>query len=484
MMLESPLLPQMRGFINGRWRGAATDAVLSVIDPATGELLSQVPDMAASETIEAAEAAQAALDEGTPSSLQTRGAWLVDIADQLLSHQEEFARIITLEQGKPLGEAAAEVAYASGFFQFFSGQLELLESDELPAPIKNLKWTIHHRPAGVAALITPWNFPLAMLAKKLAPALAAGCSVVIKPAELTPLSAIALCHVTERAGVPPGLVNLVIGRPEPIGAVLCSHPVIRVLSFTGSTEVGKLLLRDTAPHIKRLALELGGNAPFIVFGDAGIEAAADALMLNKFRCSGQTCVCSNRIYVQHEIADELVVAVVARVEKLRVGHGLEAGTDIGPLINRNGFDKVATHVADALAQGAQRIFGAEPVRPQQEWGAFYPPTVLTGIKPQMLVTQEETFGPVVAVSTFSTEDEVVAQSNSTPYGLAAYLFTRDGARAERVAARLKFGHVGINTGQGPTPEAPFGGMKQSGFGREGGSEGLWEYCETQTLARA
>ncbi|HVF09920.1 MAG TPA: NAD-dependent succinate-semialdehyde dehydrogenase, partial [Abditibacteriaceae bacterium] len=483
-MLESPLLPEVNGSINGEWRDAATGAVLPVRDPANGELLAEVPDMGAAETTEAVEAAQAALDNGVPPDLATRSAWLATIADQLLANQDEFARIITLEQGKPLKEAAAEVAYAAGFFQFFSGQLKQLESDALPEPIKNLRWAIHHRPAGVAALITPWNFPLAMLAKKLAPALAAGCTVVIKPAELTPLSAIALCHLAERAGVPPGRVNLVIGQPIPIGAVLCSHPAIRVLSFTGSTEVGKLLLRDTAPHIKRLALELGGNAPFTVFEDAHIEAAADALLLNKFRCAGQTCVCANRIYVQRKIADEFVTAVVARVSSLRVGHGLTEGTDIGPLINRDGFDKVASHVADALVQGAQRVCGEEPPRPQQEWGAFYPPAVLTGVGPQMLVTQEETFGPIVAVATFTTEDEAVAQANSTPSGLAAYCFTGDAARAECVAARLKFGHVGLNTGQGPTPEAPFGGMKQSGFGREGGIEGLWEYCETQTVVRS
>ncbi|MBI4578129.1 MAG: aldehyde dehydrogenase family protein, partial [Planctomycetes bacterium] len=331
-------------------------------------------------------------------------------------------------------------------------------------------------------LIVPWNFPLGMLAKKLAPALGAGCGVVIKPAALTPLATIACCHLMEQAGLPPGRCNLVIGRAGPIGEVLCSHPAVRVLSFTGSTEVGQLLIRSTAAHIKRLTMELGGNAPFIVFEDADLEPAANELIANKFRASGQTCVCTNRVYVQQPVAEAFTGLVARRVEKLRVGNGLDPETDIGPLVDRQAFIKVAEHVRDALAKGARRIVGHDPEPPASDWGAYYPPTLLVDITPDMLVCREETFGPVVAVSTFESEDEVVDMANDTIYGLAAYVFTRDPARADRVIRRLSFGHVGWNTGTGPTPEAPFGGMKQSGFGREGGLEGLFEFCETQVVA--
>jgi succinate-semialdehyde dehydrogenase/glutarate-semialdehyde dehydrogenase len=323
-----------------------------------------------------------------------------------------------------------------------------------------------------------------MLAKKIAPALAAACSVVLKPASITPLITIALSELFERIGLPPGQFNLVIGRAGPIAKVLCSHPAVRLISFTGSTEVGSELIRNTAPHVKRLSMELGGNAPFIVFEDADLAAAADQLMGNKFRAGGQTCVCANRVYVHERIAAEFTDAMADRVRKLRVGDGLDPATDIGPLINRDAFDKVREHVQDALARGAKRVVGDDPPRPQHDWGAFFPPTLLTGIEPNMRITQEETFGPVLPLATFKDEESVIEAANSTPFGLAAYVFTRDAERANRVLPQVRFGHVGLNTGTGPTPEAPFGGMKQSGFGREGGVEGLLEFCETQTVAAA
>jgi len=282
---------------------------------------------------------------------------------------------------------------------------------------------------------------------------------------------------------PPGQFNLVIGHAAPIGDVFCAYPAVRLISFTGSTEVGKLLAEKTAPHLKRLALELGGNAPFIVFDDADIESAAAALIANKFRCAGQTCVCTNRVYVHQRIAGPFVEAVRERASKLKVGNGMDPDTDIGPLINRAGFDKVSRHVNDALSQGAERVLGTDPPAPPGEWGCFYPPTILTNVTPQMLPFREETFGPVIAVATFESEDDAIAQANGTPYGLASYLFTRDPERAQRVRTALCFGHVGINTGAGPTPEAPFGGMKESGYGREGGLDGLFEFCETQTSPR-
>jgi len=481
-MIESPLLPQCLGYIDGRWTGATTGQTLTVHDPATGEMLAQVPNMGAAEAEAATAAAERALKE-TPAPEQ-RHQWLRALEVTLLQARDELARIITREQGKPLRESLVEVEYAAGFFHFFARQWEHLAPRTLSEKIRGCEWTIYHRPAGVAGLITPWNFPLALLAKKLSAAIAAGCSVVAKPAELTPLTAIAFWHLAEQVGIPPGRLNLVIGQPAPIGKVLCEHPSVRVISFTGSTATGKLLLQQAAPHVKRVTLELGGNAPFIVFEDADLNTAVENLMANKFRCAGQTCVCTNRVFVHQAVAAPFVEMLAERVSALRVGNGMEPGTEIGPLINRAGFEKVSRHVTDALNRGAKRVVGKEPVCPQNDWGYFFPPTVLTGMNPSMQAFQEETFGPVVSIATFYTEEEVLALANDTPYGLAAYLFTQDEQRALRCAERLRFGHVGLNTGTGPTPEAPFGGMKQSGFGREGGTEGLFEFCEPQTVAKA
>jgi succinate-semialdehyde dehydrogenase/glutarate-semialdehyde dehydrogenase len=479
-MFTSPLLTNSLGYFEGRWQGARAGPTLVVQNPATGEPLASLPDAGEGEARRAVEIAAGALDAEVP--LETRRGWLTAIDEALREHKEELARIITSENGKPRAEAAVEVEYAAGFFRFFAGVLDHLEPHRLPEPIRDLPWTVHYRPAGVAALITPWNFPLAMLAKKLAPALGAGCGVVMKPAEETPLTALALATILERVHVPGDRWQLVMGRPEPIGRVLCTDPRVRIISFTGSTEVGRKLMAASAPHVKRLAMELGGNAPFIVFEDVPPAAAADALMPNKFRAGGQTCVCTNRVYVHRGVAEPFTRAVADRVRRLRVGDGMDPETDIGPLINRDGFDKVAAHVADALARGATRVVGYDPPRPEHAWGAFYPPTVLAGITADMLVCREETFGPVVAIATFETEGEVIDAANATPYGLAAYLFTEDSGRAQRVIRELRFGHVGLNTGMGPAPEAPFGGMKQSGFGREGGIEGLMEFVEPQVVA--
>jgi succinate-semialdehyde dehydrogenase/glutarate-semialdehyde dehydrogenase len=479
-MIESRLIEHIGGYVDGQWVVSTPGGTFEVQNPATGEQLASLPRMGEAETNQAVAAAENALQ--TPVSPEQRKAWLLAIHDGLIGQKQEFARIITLEHGKPLKESLTEVEYTAGFFRFFAEQIHRLEAESLPIAGFTGRWTVHHRPAGVVALITPWNFPLAMIGKKVAPALAAGCAVIVKPAGQAPLSTIALTHVAERAGIPAGRLNLVVGPSAPIGDVLCRHPAVRVISFTGSTEVGRELIAKTAPYVKRLALELGGNAPFIVFEDADLAVAVDALLSNKFRASGQTCVCTNRVYVHRRIAESFTSAVAERVRKLRVGNGLEPQTDIGPLINRDAFDKVAAHVRDAIARGARRIVGVDPARPANNWGAFYPPTVLTGVTPEMLVCREETFGPVVAMTTFDEEEAVIEAANSTPYGLAAYVFTQDAARAERVIARLSFGHVGLNTGVGPRPEAPFGGMKQSGFGREGGWEGLLEFCETQVVA--
>ncbi len=479
-MIQSPLLRDIAGYINGEWTNGNTARTLAVTNPATGEHLADVPDMSERETAAAIEASAAALRVETP--LEQRRAWLMKMVDLLTANKSELARVITLEQGKPLTESTIEVEYSAGFFRFYAHHIERLRAEALPEPIKNLRWTIHHRPAGVAALIAPWNFPLAMLAKKLAPALAAGCTIVAKPADLTPLTAIAFWTLAQQLDLDPGRLNLVMGKPAPIGDVICSHPDVRVISFTGSTAVGKHLVAGTAPHIKRLSLELGGNAPFIVLDDADPELAADALLANKFRCAGQTCVCANRIYIHRDLEVAFVRAVAERVKKLRVGDGIDAGTDVGPLINTAAFEKVARHVEEAMRQGARRVVGHDLTPQPQNWGAFYPPTVLTDVTPQMAISQEETFGPVVPIGTFDSDEEVIELANSTPYGLAAYLFTGDQVRGQRIISKLRFGHIGLNNGQGPTPEAPFGGMKQSGFGREGGIEGMLEFCETQVVA--
>lgn len=481
-MIESPLITRIGGYINGRWTQAASGETTIVLNRATGEHLAEVPCMGEEEALSAVEAADLALR--ITASPEQRRDWLLALHESLLANKEELARIITLEHGKPRNESSVEVEYAAGFLRFFAQQLARLEPEILPEPIRNCRWAIHHRPAGVAGLITPWNFPLAMLAKKIAPALATGCSVVVKPASITPLITVVLAGLIDQIELPAGKFNLVLGRPGPIGQVLCSHPAVRLISFTGSTEIGRLLIQNTAPHVKRLSMELGGNAPFIVFEDADLEATADQLVANKFRAGGQTCVCANRVFVQQNIVDSFTNAVAERVRKLRVGDGMDPETDIGPLINRDAFDKVVDHVRDALDHGAKRVVGDDPPRPEHDWGVFYPPTVLTGIQSNMRISREETFGPVVPIATFAAEETVVEQANDTPYGLAAYVFTRDQQRAERVIPQLRFGHIGLNTGTGPTPEAPFGGMKQSGFGREGGVEGLLEFCETQSVARA
>jgi len=478
-MIDSPLLKPCLGYINGRWVGAVSEQTSSVRNPATGEHLADVPKMGETETSEAIEAAAGTMHPFASAS--DRQKWLLSIAAGLLDHRDALGKIITMEQGKPLREAAGEVEYAAAFYSHFAGILDHVAPRALPERLRNCRWTVHHRPAGVAGLITPWNFPLAMFSKKLSAAMGAGCAVVMRPASPTPLSAVAFCHVAERVGIPPGWINLVIGDSKAIARVLCEHPAVRVISFTGSTEIGQTLAGQASPRIKRVAMELGGNAPFIVFEDADLPQAVEALVANKFRCGGQTCVCANRVFVHQSVIGAFIERLAPRVEALKVGDGLAPDTNIGPLINRSAFDKVAGHVADALSKGARRIVGTAPLRPPDDWGCFYPPTLLSNITRDMRVFQEETFGPIIALTQFSSENEAIRLANDTEYGLAAYVFTADSEKAHRCAECLSFGHVGINTGTGPTPEAPFGGMKHSGFGREGGTEGLAEFCEPQTV---
>jgi succinate-semialdehyde dehydrogenase/glutarate-semialdehyde dehydrogenase len=482
-MIDSPLLPHIAGYIGGRWTAGTGDRAITVINPATGEQLARIAAMGAAETRQAVDVAQQALAQ--PADIATRRRWLAQIADALVANKEEIGRILTLEHGKPWPEAQVEVEYAAGFFRYCAQEIEALAPRTLGERPRGMTWTVHYRPAGVAALITPWNFPIGMIAKKLAAALAADCPSVIKPSSKTPLTMIALFTLMERElDLPPGKVNLVIGPAGEIGDALCEHPDVQVVSFTGSTEVGRELMAKCAPQVKKVALELGGNAPFIVFADADLDNAADQLMANKFRGAGQTCVCANRILVQHEAVEAFTEKAVERVRRLNVGDGMQPGVDIGPLIDRNGFNKVRRHVADAIGHGARLVAGELPAEASEDWRCFYPPTVLTDVRHGMIVQCEETFGPLVPIMPFADEDEAVQIANDVEFGLAAYLFTSDDARAERVISRLRFGHVGHNTGSGPTPEAPFGGMKQSGIGREGGSEGLFEFVEPQTVPKA
>ncbi|MGD2084057.1 MAG: NAD-dependent succinate-semialdehyde dehydrogenase [Chromatiales bacterium] len=481
-MIESPLLNEVKGYIDGGWSAADSGDTFDVKNPATGELLASVPSMDRTEVRRAIKAAQRAQKQ--PSTLEQRRDWLAGIAQALTDERKEIGRILTMEHGKPWGEGQGEVDYAAGFFRFCAENIGELGSYALEARPRNCSWTVHYRPAGVVGLITPWNFPIGMIAKKLSAALAADCASIIKPSSKTPLTMIALFTLMhEHLDLPPGKVSLVTGRAGPIGDELCENPAVRMLSFTGSTEVGRELIRKTADQVKKLALELGGNAPYLVFADADLDQAVEQLVTNKFRGGGQTCVCSNRILVERGVAEVFSTKLGERVGRMRVGNGLEEGVDLGPLIDRSGYEKVRRHLNDALEKGAKMVAGGDPGEWTEDKGAFFNPTVVRGVMPGMLATQEETFGPLVPIMEFDGEEEAVSLANDTEYGLAAYVFTADDERAQRVIAALEFGHVGHNTGSGPTPEAPFGGMKQSGYGREGGREGLFEFVEPQTVPR-
>jgi len=480
-MIESPLLQNVKGYIGGRWVDNVGGNTFEVFNPATRERIAEVPSMPESDVLAAVEAGKSALRLTNPWPIETRRKWLEGIRDALKENKDEIGRILCMEHGKPLAEAQGEVEYAAGFFDYCAKHVEALDAHTIPEKPKDCTWTVHYRPVGVVGLIVPWNFPIGMIAKKLSAALAAGCPSVIKPASETPLTMVALFTLMDKLDLPEGMVNLVMGKASVIGKVLCEHKDVPMLSFTGSTEVGRKLVVDTADQVKKLALELGGNAPFIVFDDADLDAAADNLIANKFRGGGQTCVCANRVFIHEDVAEAFGEKLAERIGRMTVGDGMKDGVDIGPLVNQAGFDKVKRHLEDALSKGATLVAGKQPEELGD--GLFFPPTAVMGVTRDMCCYQEETFGPLVPMALFRSEDEVIEAGNDTEFGLASYVFTADAERAQRVAAGLRFGHVGWNTGTGPTPEAPFGGMKASGIGREGGLEGLFEFVEAQTVPR-
>ncbi len=474
MKIQDRDLVRRQAYLGGEWVEADSGLTLTVTDPATGEALAEVPAMGMAETRRAIQAAEAAWPAWRALTAAERGQRLRLWHDLMLESQEDLARLMTAEQGKPLAEARGEIAYAASFIDWFAEEGRRVYGDIIPPHQADKRLLVLKQPIGVCAAITPWNFPSAMLTRKAAAALAAGCTLVARPASETPLSALALAVLAERAGIPAGVFNVITGDPVPIGQELTSNPVVRKLSFTGSSAVGKLLMRQCADTLKKLSLELGGNAPFIVFDDADLEAAVAGAIQSKYRNTGQTCVCANRFLVQDGIYDAFAARLAEQAGELKVGPGLEAGVVQGPLINQAAVAKVEAHIADALAKGACLLAGGGR---HALGGTFFQPTVLADVDAGMRVAREETFGPVAPLFRFQTEAEAIALANATEFGLAAYFYTRDLARAWRVSEALEYGLVGINTGLVSTAVAPFGGVKQSGLGREGSRYGIEEYLE-------
>jgi len=477
MHLRDPLLLRDLAYIAGLWTAADSGAQTIIANPATGMALATVPDMGAAETRRAIAAADAAWPDWRGLTAKKRGAILRAWHDLIVAHADDLALLMTSEQGKPLAEARGEALYAASFVEWFAEEAKRTYGDVIPSPVANQRLVVLKQPIGVAAAITPWNFPCAMITRKVAPALAAGCPVVVKPAEQTPLTALALAVLAERAGFPPGVFNVVTGSATSaplIGGELTSNPTVRKLSFTGSTEVGRLLMAQCAPTLKKISLELGGNAPFIVFDDADVDAAVEGAMASKYRNAGQTCVCANRLLVQAGVYEEFAQKLAAKVAALRVGIGTESGVNQGPLIDAQALAKVEAHVADAVEKGARILTGGKR---HALGGTFFEPTVLADVNATMRCAREETFGPVAPLFKFADEAEAIAMANATEYGLAGYFYARDLSRVWRVAEALEYGMVGVNVGLIANEVAPFGGVKQSGIGREGSKYGIEEYLE-------
>jgi succinate-semialdehyde dehydrogenase/glutarate-semialdehyde dehydrogenase len=474
--LKDPKLFRSECYIDGEW--TSNSKTFPVINPATGAQLGTVPKMGAEETRRAIEAAERAWPAWRAKTAKERAAILRKLYELMMANQEDLAQIMTAEQGKPLTESRGEIAYGASFIEWFAEEGKRAYGDIIPQHQPDKRVLVIKQPIGVSALITPWNFPNAMITRKAGPALAAGCTVVIKPAGQTPYSALAMAELGSRAGIPKGVLNILTGDSKAIGAELCANPKVRKLSFTGSTETGRTLMKQCADTIKKLSLELGGNAPFIVFDDADLDAAVEGALASKYRNAGQTCVCANRIYVQDGVYDAFAAKLAAKVRGFKVGAGTEPGVVIGPLIDEQGVEKVERHVADALAKGAKTLLGG---RRHERGGLFFQPTVLTNVTADMLVSHEETFGPVAPLIRFKTEDEVIRLANDTEFGLCGYFYSRDIGRIFRVAEAMETGIVGANVGIISTEIAPFGGVKQSGLGREGSKYGLEEYLEVKYI---
>jgi succinate-semialdehyde dehydrogenase / glutarate-semialdehyde dehydrogenase len=475
---------QTKGFINGCWVDAISAKTFSVTNPATGQEIAQVANMHTEDCLAAITAAHNALPNWRAKTARERSQKLKAWFGLIHEHAESLAALMTAEQGKPLAEARGEVIYGASFVEWFAEEAKRVYGDVIPTTLNDRKLFVFKEPIGVVAAITPWNFPMAMITRKCAPAIAAGCTVVIKPAEATPLTALALADLAHQAGIPPGVFNVVVGdaRAAPaIGLAMCTDPRVRKISFTGSTEVGRILLKQSADTVKKLSLELGGNAPFLVFDDADIDAAVEGAVASKYRNAGQTCVCANRIYVQDAVYDEFAQKLASKAAQLRVGPGTQAGVQIGPLIEPAALEKVKAHVADAVSGGAKILVGGKP---HSLGGLFFEPTVITGVTSAMQVAREETFGPVAPLFRFKTEAEAIAMANDTEFGLAAYFYARDVGRIFRVAEALEAGIVSVNAGNFSNEVAPFGGVKQSGLGREGSKYGIEEFLEIKYLTVA
>ena len=478
MRLTNPALFRQQCVINGVWVPAHSGATLEVENPATGERLGSVPNAGRDETRDAIAAAAAAFPAWRARTGKERAALLRAWFDLIMQNQEDLATLMTLEQGKPLAESRGEVAYGAAFIEWFAEEAKRTYGDIIPGHARDKRILVTKEPIGVVGCITPWNFPIAMITRKVGPALAAGCTTVVKPASQTPFSALALAALAEQAGLPPGVLNVVTGAARDIGGELTSNPLVRKISFTGSTEVGKLLMAQSSTTVKQLSLELGGNAPFIVFDDADLDAAVEGAIVSKYRNSGQTCVCANRLLVQAPVYDAFAARLSAAVSRLTVGSGLEPGVTQGPLIDEAAVTKVEAHIADALAKGATLLRGGHRTAPG---GRFFEPTVLTGATEAMAIAREETFGPVAPLFRFETEADAIRMANATEFGLAAYFYGRDIGRIFRVAEALEYGIVGVNTGLISTEVAPFGGVKESGIGREGSKYGIEDYLVVKYL---
>jgi len=470
-----------RMYVGGQWISANDGATFNVTSPNNKEVVGVVPNGGANETKQAIDAAQDAFVSWSKLTAYKRAEFLLKIRDLMMQYKEELAIIMSTEMGKVYAESCGEVNYAASFFEWFAEEGKRVYGETIPASADNKRLLVIKQPVGVVAAITPWNFPLAMLTRKLGPALAAGCTAIVKPAPQSPLTALAFAKITEMAGLPHGVVNIVTGDAQPISDEIFSHPSIKKVSFTGSTGVGKLLVKKSSERLIKLSLELGGHAPFIVFDDADLEKAAAGALASKFRNAGQTCVCANRIYVQRNVADKFAEILTDKVKALQVGNSLNRDAQIGPLVNEGGLEKVQRHVTDAVAKGAKVLCGGK-LASDIDAGYYYEPTVLGDVNDEMLVMFEETFGPVAPVVVFDIVDEIIARANQTPFGLAAYLYTNKLDQAIQVAEALQFGIVGLNDAVPSTAQAPFGGIKESGFGREGGHQGIEEYLSLKYIS--